>query len=186
MLGVAHHRLGFGQVLRMAALLRYLKLGLGGGPVNKAGAAKDDHRVFNTGFGLGQIRLEHFQLKANAPGFAAQQKFGVGKSQSMSLGLQPLTQLGLRLQVGPSMRKRSVFQVLSALHRADCAPATRHATRNAITHEKSPLWGFHGGLDRKIRRACGIRQCGCRFRSCRLGSRTKALALPCRWRSWRA
>ena len=44
-------------------------------------------------------------------------------------------------------------------------------------------WGNQAG---PITRACGIRRCGCRFRSCLLGPQTKAPTLQNRSQSWRA
>jgi len=58
--------------------------------IDKTGAAKHHHRVLDAGLGLGQIRLEHFQLEPDATGFPAQQKFRIGKRQAVSLWLHPI------------------------------------------------------------------------------------------------
>jgi len=55
----------------------------GGG---KARAAEHDHGVVDALFTLVQVRLEHFELHANATHIAAQHELGVGKRQSVGIG----------------------------------------------------------------------------------------------------
>ena len=84
--GVAQGALGF-----LDARRRTFRLGLGHlltrlGFIDKTCAAIDHDGVFNALGRLLYVGLEHFQLKANATRFSAEQKFGVSESQPIGVG----------------------------------------------------------------------------------------------------
>ena len=68
------------------------------------------------GVALRQVGLEHFQLKADAARFAAQQEFGVGKGQAVGVGVQGVAFVGVGLQLGPGIGQAAFVEVLFGFH----------------------------------------------------------------------
>ena len=62
--------------------------------------------------GLVQVGLEHFQLKADAACFPAQQEFGVRKGKAISIGFQRVALIRVVLQLCPSVGEPVFSQVL--------------------------------------------------------------------------
>ena len=89
--------MSFCDGLRLSAGIGRLQLRLGCGPVDEACAAKDHQGVLDICLYLRQIGLEHFQLKADAPCFSAQQKFGVSKGQTVCFGFEHIDATGISL-----------------------------------------------------------------------------------------
>ena len=110
--GIAHLALGIGQGCCVTAVLGFLQGLLRVFRGREASAAKHDHGVLNTLCDLAQLGFEHFQLHAHATGFAAQQKFRVGKSQSVGIGIQRVALGGVVLQFGPGIGQAAFGDVL--------------------------------------------------------------------------
>ena len=127
--------------LRDACHLRVVEpLGVGQGNPRVLGrqearAAIDDDGVFDAQALLLQIGLEHFELKANATRFAAQQEFGIGEREPVCVGRKRVAVVGPRLHLSPGVGQRMVLDVVCALHRAIFAAARLRsgATQRAFT-----------------------------------------------------
>ena len=99
--GVAQMAFGQCDGRRVVVLERLLHGALGVVHGAEACATKNDDGVLNTLLVLRQFGLEHFQLHADAPRFSAQQEFGVGKGQSVGVGLQWGAGVGMGFEVAP-------------------------------------------------------------------------------------
>jgi hypothetical protein len=61
---------------------------------------------------LGQIGLEHFELKPDSARFAPQQEFGVGKGQAVGVGFEVVAVVGMGLQLGPGVGQATLSESL--------------------------------------------------------------------------
>ena len=188
--GISHAPFGLRHGPGIAAGPRGGQRGLGSFGGWKACAAEYDDGVLDTRLGLVQVGLEHFELDAQAARLAPQKELGIGKGQPVGVGLQRQPFGGVRLQLRPGVGQVAVLDVFCGFHAfSGCwglARAARPGSEGPPPLKKAPCGALSGGGLYLIRRACGIRRCACRFRSCRPGRRTGAPALRNRWRSWRA
>ena len=159
---------GFGLLhrLRIVARTGLRQQGLRLLGVAEAGAAEHHHRVLDAERLLGDVGLEHFQLQADAPRLAPEQEFGVVEGQAVGVGFQGLAAVGVGLQFGPGIGESAFVQVVGS------HDSSRKTGRGGSETAKAPCGAF--GADQAadrvvIRRACGIRRCGCRSRSGRPG-----------------
>ena len=86
-LGVAQTTLSQGYALGIATGSGLCELLLRLIHVHEAGAAIDHDSVLYAALDLGQVGLEHFQLHADATGFAAEHEFRVGEGEAVGLRL---------------------------------------------------------------------------------------------------
>ena len=83
---------------------------------HEARAAINHHSVFNALLGLAQVGLEHFELKADAPGLAAEHEFGVGKGHAVGIGLQGVAVVGVVVQLGPGIGQAAFVELGVGFH----------------------------------------------------------------------
>ncbi len=67
---------------------------------------------------LGQVGLEHFELEADAAGFAPQQEFRIGKGQAVGLGGHRGRGVVVGQQLGPGAGQGGLLEVVGAVHLA--------------------------------------------------------------------
>ncbi len=82
----------------------------------KARAAEDDDGVFDALRDLLKIRLEHFELEADAACFASEQKLRIGKRQPVGVGLQRRAVAGMRVQFGPGVGEAAAGEIVGLFH----------------------------------------------------------------------
>ena len=92
--------------------------GLCFGCLAETGAAEDHDGVLDAQLTLRQVGFEHFQLEADAAGFAPQQELGIGEGQAVGVGLQDVAAVGMGLQVGPGIGDALFAQVVCGFHTA--------------------------------------------------------------------
>ena len=146
--------LGIAQLLR-GGFNRFGIAGFHGGLLGEqrlirrqeARAAKHHNRVFYALCLHLQLGLEHLQLDAQTACFAAQQKFGVGKSQSVGIGLQWHAGIGMGFEVGPGVCQGAITDILGGFHnvwvdkaRLESVAAIKGAMRTALLGWKAMSW----------------------------------------------
>ena len=86
------------------------------------------------------LGLEHFKLHAQAAGFAAQQKFGVGKGQPVGVRVQGVALVGVGLEFRPGVGQATFRKVLCGLHGAIVnEPGPVHHEKRPSEFSKGPL-----------------------------------------------